>query len=182
MTDRQARSAASPSRLYRTLVADPPWRYDADSTNRAKVSYPTLTTGEIAMLRVTDLAEQDAHLWLWTTNAFMEEAHRVARAWGFRVLTIVTWCKPGPGVGHYIRNNTEHVLFGSKGRAQVPVEKPLSSWFEWPRTSHSVKPEAFYDLVEQVSPGPYLELFARRRRLGWDSWGDEVDSDVELVA
>lgn len=165
---------------YRTIVADPPWRYDADSTARAKVTYPTLTTGEIAMLNVSDLAEQDAHLWLWATNAFMEEAHRVARCWGFRPLTIVTWCKPGPGVGHYIRNNTEHVILASKGRAQVPLRKPLSSWYEWPRTSHSVKPEPFFELVEQVSPGPYVELFSRRERLGWDSHGDESLGHVQL--
>jgi N6-adenosine-specific RNA methylase IME4 len=166
---------------YRTIVADPPWRYDQHSTSRGIVDYPTMTIGEIAMLRVADHAEQDAHLWLWTTNAFMEEAHRVARCWGFHPLTIVTWCKPGPGVGHYVRNNTEHIIFATKGRAQTPVEKPLSSWFVWPRGKHSEKPGEFYDLVEQVSPSPRLEMFARRQHLGWDTWGDEALRHVELA-
>lgn len=169
--------------LYRTIVADPPWRYTTPSSNsRAKTPYKTLTLGELVSLPVHEFADDDSHLWLWATNAMIEQAHRLARAWGFQPFTIVTWCKPGPGVGHYVRTNTEHILLCSRGRPSVPDDKAMSSWFTWPRGAHSVKPDAFYDLVEQVSPGPRLELFARRRRLGWDAWGNEVDSDVELVA
>lgn len=168
--------------LYGAIVCDPPWRYDQMSSSRTVPPYPTMTTGEMVALPVPDLCHQDCHLWMWTTNAYMEEAHRLSRAWGFKVLTIVTWCKNGPGVGHYVRNNTEHVLLCSKGKPQVPNDKPLRSWFEWPRGRHSEKPDGFYDLVEQVSVGPYLEMFARRHRLGWDSWGNEVDSHVEIGA
>ena len=157
---------------YRTIVADPPWRYrDAATKADAGRHYSTLSWEEICALPVGDLADASAHLWLWGTNALMEEAHAVARAWGFTPLTIVTWCKPGPGVGSYVRNNTEHVILASRGRPMVPKDKPLSSWFVWPRGPHSAKPAAFYDLVEQVSLGPYVELFARQPRLGWDHWG-----------
>lgn len=159
---------------YATIVADPPWRYVSDSAAiRAEAGrhYSTLTIAEIAFMPVRDLAADDAHLWLWTTNAMMEDAHRVVRTWGFSPLTIVTWCKPGPGVGHYLRNNTEHVILASRGRALTPDTKPLSTWYQWPRGRHSEKPSAFYDLVEQVSPAPLVELFARAQRLGWDSWG-----------
>jgi N6-adenosine-specific RNA methylase IME4 len=98
-----------------------------------------------------------------------------------KALTIVTWCKNGPGVGHYVQNNTEHVLLGAKGRAIVPECKPLSSWFQWPRRGHSVKPDEFFELVMQVSPGPYLELFARKPRDSFHVWGHEVASDIDLA-
>jgi N6-adenosine-specific RNA methylase IME4 len=81
-------------------------------------------------------------------------------------------------MGYYLRNNTEHAVFATKGKPMVPETALISSWFQWPRRRHSEKPDEFFGLVEQISPGPYLELFARRRRPGWDAWGNEVDSDV----
>jgi N6-adenosine-specific RNA methylase IME4 len=168
-------------KLYRTLVADPPWRYtQASASNRAQPTYDTLTLGELCELPVHELADDDAHLWLWVTNAMVEHGHRLARAWGFLPFNIVTWCKKGPGVGHYVRTNTEHVLLCSKGRPAVPEHKAMSSWYEWPRTQHSVKPDAFFDMVEQVSTGQYLELFSRRARFGWDHWGDEAVDSIHL--
>ena len=98
----------------------------------------------------------------------------VARAWGFRPTTIVTWCKKQPGIGYYLRNNTEHCIFATRGKPMVPDTKLLSSWFEWPRLRHSEKPPQFFEAVETVSPGPYLEMFARHARLGWATWGNEV--------
>lgn len=165
---------------YTTVVADPPWRYITKSNYAADAErhYSTMTAAEVAFMPVRDIAADDAHLWLWTTNALMEDALRVVRTWDFRPITIVTWCKPGPGVGHYVRNNTEHVLLAQRGRPMTPATKPLSSWYEWPRARHSEKPAHFYELVEQVSPGPYLELFARRQRLGWDGWGHGYEKDI----
>lgn len=164
-----------PTGRYRTLVADPPWCYEAFATKAsANLQYPTMHPEEVAALEVATLAEDDAHLWLWTTNALMEEAHRVVRAWGFKPVTILTWCKRGPGVGNYLRNNTEHAILATRGQPLTPSDKPLSSWYQWSRARHSEKPEAFYALVEQVSPGPYLELFARRPRENWSCWGNEV--------
>lgn len=157
---------------YSTIVADPPWRYASAATKAdAGTRYSTMSLGDIQALPVLSLAADSAHLWLWATNGLMEEGYAVVRAWGFEPLTLVTWCKPGPGVGHYLRNNTEHVILASRGKASTPDDKPLSTWFVWPRTAHSVKPPAFGDLVEQVSPGPYVELFCRSPRMGWDSWG-----------
>jgi len=169
-------------KLYRTIVADPPWRYIGTSNSRAVTPYETMTLGQLVALPVIDYADDDCHLWLWTTNAFMEEAHRLQRAWGFKPVTIVTWCKPGPGVGHYVRNNTEHLLLGSRGRPAVPENKPISSWYQWPRGEHSEKPGAAYDLVEQVSQPPFLEIFARNQRLGWETWGNEAICHIDLAA
>jgi len=168
---------------YRTIVADPPWRYQSAATKAdAAKHYSTMGLGEILGLgdEVRSLAEPDAHLWLWTTNAFIEEGYDVVRAWGFRPLTLLTWCKRAPGVGYYLRNNTEHCVLASRGKPLVPEDKAMASWYVWPRAEHSAKPEAFYDLVEQVSPAPFLEMFSRRARLGWDTWGNEALNHVEM--
>ena len=161
------------SGYYSTLVVDPPWQYQASGATKADASkcYSLLDFDGIASTVPIGLAAERCHLWLWTTNAMMEHACRLVRVWGFSPLTIVTWCKPRPGVGHYLRNNTEHVLLASRGSPMVPSEKPLSTWYEWPVGRHSEKPGGFYDLAEKVSQPPFLDVFARQTRFGWDSWG-----------
>lgn len=168
--------------LYRTIVADPPWRLHSAGATKAdaRKHYATMALEDICALPVAAIAESDAHLWLWAINSLLEDAYRVMRAWDFSPLTVVTWCKPGPGVGHYLRNNTEHCILGSRGKPLVPEIKPLSTWFVWPRQPHSQKPDAFYDLVQSVSPGPYVEVFARRHRFFWDVWGDESANTAQL--
>jgi N6-adenosine-specific RNA methylase IME4 len=168
---------------YRTIVADPPWRFGSAATKAdARKHYDTMALEDICALPVEDMADDSCHPWLWILNGMVEEGYRVVRAWGFSPLTLATWCKPQPGVGHYLRNNTEHCVLASRGAPMVPERKPVSTWFRWPRGAHSAKPEAFYDLVEQVSPGPYVELFARRARFGWDYWGDQSLGTAEMVA
>jgi N6-adenosine-specific RNA methylase IME4 len=172
---------------YRTLVADPPWAPALGSTwetrftdkARPQKHYPTMSVTEIAALRPP--ATEQAHLWLWVLTQHIEWGHEVARAWGFpEFVTMLTWAKPGLGVGQF-QCNTEHVLLCRRGgRHGNAFGRTGGTWFNWPRGRHSEKPEAFYDLVQQVSPGQYLELFARNRRLGWDAWGNEVASDVTL--
>lgn len=160
---------------YATIVADPPWpsMHQRSTYHRGKPErhYGTMTVEDIASLPVGALAATDAHLWIWGVNRLLGAAYDVARAWGFTPLSLLTWCKPGPGMGYYLRSNTEHCLLATRGRPMVPAEPVTSSWFEWPRGPHSQKPAASYEVIQQVSPGPYLELFARRQRLGWDSWG-----------
>jgi N6-adenosine-specific RNA methylase IME4 len=164
---------------YRCIVVDPPWRFAAAATKAdARRHYSTLAIEELQALPVAELADTSAHLWLWGVNGLMEEAHSLVRAWGFSPVTIVTWCKPGPGVGHYLRNNTEHVILATKGPPVTPVNKPLSTWYLWQRGRHSEKPDAFMDLAEQVSPGPRVELFQRRCRFGWDGWGWGYEGQV----
>jgi N6-adenosine-specific RNA methylase IME4 len=138
---------------------------------------------EICTLPVETLAEADgAHLYLWTTNRFLPDAFAVAEAWGFTFSTLIVWCKKpmGRGVGLPAWPVfTEYVLFCRRGtlRATRQAER---NWYEWNRGGPSVKPEAFIDLVEQVSPGPYVELFSRRHRLGWDVWGNESANTAEM--
>ncbi len=150
----------------------------------ASVRYSLMPMEKILALRPD--AEKDAHLYLWTTNAFMVEAHQVAEAWGFDVKTICTYGKvqedgtPSRKAGYYFRGATEHCLFCVRGSLPLQVKEAEPTLWLWPRLPHSVKPDAFYDLVERVSPGPYLELFARRARFGWDYWGDESLQTADL--
>jgi N6-adenosine-specific RNA methylase IME4 len=165
---------------YSTIVADPPWHYDQGGPRTGpwnpgriwKKPYSTMSAEEVRALPVADLAATNAHLYLWTTNAHLQAAFGVAEQWGFRPSQVLVWCKPprGLGPGGAFTNTTEFVLFCRRGSLQ-PLERINSSWWTWSRGPHSTKPAAFGDLIEQVSPGPYVELFARAPRLGWDSWG-----------
>lgn len=158
--------------LFSAIVVDPPWRYDNVATRgAAEDHYPTMSLADLAALEVPALP--NAHLYLWVTNAFMDAGFDLLRAWGFTYKTCLTWCKPSIGMGNYFRNNTEHVLFAVRG--SLPTNRnDLGTWFKANKTKHSAKPESFYDIVEASSPGPYLEMFARRRRFGWNVWGDEA--------
>lgn len=247
---------------YRTIVADPPWEIGdfpewAAGDGLIDCPYETLSVEDIMRLPVGALATPEAHLYLWTTAGFLDDAYDVARAWGFEPQYPLVWCKAprGLGLGGKFVSNVEFVLFCRErqravaitsyladqaqqakistralnkamgtsdmagwwlsrlpNRARVPtwrqwvdikrllgiVECPFDEdvrmvndarndlrrsdtrWFTWPRGKHSQKPEHFYDLVEQVSPGPYVELFARRHRLGWDVWGNESANTAQL--
>ena len=158
--------------VFPTVVVDPPWQYDNTATRgAAEDHYPTMTIDELEALDIP--AESDAHLYLWVTNAFLHEGFHLLEAWNFTYKTCLTWCKPSIGMGNYFRNNTEHVLFAVRG--SLPTRRAnVGTWFEAPKTKHSTKPASFFDLVESCSPGPYYEMFARRKRLGWENWGNEA--------
>jgi N6-adenosine-specific RNA methylase IME4 len=157
---------------FSTIVIDPPWRYENTITRgAAEDHYPTMSMDELAALEMP--AADDAHLYLWVTNGFLREGFDLMDAWGFTYKACLTWCKPQIGMGNYFRNSTEHVYFGLKGSLPTNANN-VPTWFVADRTRHSAKPECFYDLVEMSSPGPRLEMFARRRRLGWHTWGNEA--------
>lgn len=179
---------------YSTIVADPPWMYQkrpgskgggAGAPGIAEALYGTMTNEEIAALPVARLAATDAHLFIWVTNPGMFGGRfstttpaEIAHAWGFEYRTMLTWVKVGDskepiggGMGWYFRGCTEHVLYATRGRASIAAEVREPNVLMARRSGHSEKPAAFLDLVERVSPGPYVELFARAPRLGWDSWG-----------
>ncbi len=166
---------------YSTIVADPPWHYDGFPPShwpgkrmdaKAEMPYSGMSLDEIKALPVKDLAASDACLFLWTTNRYLRDAFDVVKAWGFRPTQTMVWCKPPKGQlgGAAFAIATEFIILGRRGHAGTG-ERQDRNWWEWPRTPHSVKPAAFGDLVEKVSPGPYVELFARQPRLGWDHWG-----------
>ena len=144
--------------------------------------YAVMDLEDICALPIADLAEEDAHLYLWVTNPLLFWGEQVIKAWGFEYRTIITWEKQGTlGMGFHFRNQTEHCLFATRGKLPIPPEKRVKTIFQAPKKRHSQKPELFYDIVERVSPGPYLELFARRNRFNWDTWGNESMNHVEIA-
>lgn len=192
---------------YRTIVADPPWDVKAGPASGAykvvdgtqvwnldagkksrDLAYPPMTLADIKALPVADLAERDAHLYLWTTNGYLPHAFDVIRAWGFNYSTTIVWAKTpfgGGGLGGTWRITTEFLLHARRG-SLTATDEIIGTWFHEKRPyeggypKHSAKPDSFQDRIEQVSPGPYLELFARRQRLGWDTWGNEALNHIDL--
>ena len=163
---------------YGALVIDPPWRYgNAATRGAAEDHYPTMTIDELVALPglCAPLREsENSHLYLWTTAGMLRDAFDLLAAWGYTYKTNLVWAKPQIGMGNYFRVSHEHILFGIRGDAGRTQDRTLRSWFAAPRERHSRKPLAFYDLVEKASPGPYLDVFARDRRFGWDVWGNEA--------
>lgn len=173
---------ASTSPRFRTILADPPWDIQQKGARGAEMHYDLMSLDRIKAMPVADLAEDDAHLWLWVTNGTLRHGYDVAEAWGFTVCSPLTWIKFRLGLGNYLRNATEHVLFATRGRAPVNFNSQ-PTWINAPVQDHSHKPEEQYALIERVSSGPYLELFARRRppsRADWSVWGNEIDSDIVM--
>lgn len=172
---------------FRTIVADPPWRFmnrtgKVAPEHRRLARYDTMTTEEIASLSVTDLMAAKSHCYLWVPNALLQEGLTVMKAWGFTYKAHLVWHKvrkdggsDGRGVGFYFRNVTENVLFGTRGqlRTLAPGRRQVNH-FATCKREHSRKPDELYPIIEGCSPGPYLELFARYPRDGWSAWGDEA--------
>jgi N6-adenosine-specific RNA methylase IME4 len=174
---------------YSTILVDPPWQFQNRTgkvapEHRRLLRYPTMELKEIMELPVRQLAAAKSHLYLWVPNALLQDGLRVMEAWGFTYKTNLVWYKvrkdggpDGRGVGFYFRNVTELILFGIRGRMRtLQSGRTQVNLLSTRKREHSRKPDEFYDLIEACSPGPYLELFARFKRDGWDQWGNE---DVE---
>lgn len=176
---------------YRTILADPPWHQEmrGNYANRPKATnelpYSTMTLEEIKNLPVGDMADVGCHLWLWTTNQYLEAGFDVMRAWGFKYLAPITWVKP-QGMGNYFQHRTQTLLFGYKQKCVFPLARYKPTVFFANIGKHSQKPRECYDLIEGISDEPRLELFARPaspmfpKLPGWDTWGNEIDCDVSL--
>jgi N6-adenosine-specific RNA methylase IME4 len=177
---------------YSTILVDPPWQYGAwgKPSNRLfkrfnesfPMPYPTMTLVEICRLPVRQVAAENCELYLWTTQRYLPSAFRVLDDWGFKYCQILTWCKEprGLGQGGVYCPTTEFLLLARVGK-MPKVRRLDSTWFKVKRTNiHSSKPEFFQEMIERVTRPPRLELFARRKRPGWDCWGNEVESDIDF--
>lgn len=183
----------SDGKRYRTIYADPPWQFQNRTgkvapEHRRLNRYQTMKLDDIKALPVKDMAEEKSHLYLWVPNALLPDGLEVMKAWGFEYKTNIIWEKirqdgapDGRGVGFYFRNVTEILLFGIRGeknrtlspaRSQVNIIRSI-------KREHSRKPDEIISLIEACSPGPYLELFARGNRSGWDMWGNQATDTYE---
>lgn len=161
---------------FGTFYADPPWIYDNQGTRAATGNhYGGLTVDQLCELPVRELAADDAHLHLWTTNAFLFECPRIFDAWGFEFRSSFVWAKPQMGIGNYWRNSHEFLLTAIRGDAKRFNDRSLMSWLECDRSRHSEKPFVVRDYIRRASPGPYLEMFARTPAEGWTCWGNEIE-------
>ena len=176
------------SKKYQIIYADPPWELKAGAGNlhipnqkSRPLAYPTMTLDEIKSLKVSDVAADDAVLFLWTTNKYIEQSYAVARSWGFKPSTMLVWCKKpkGRGLGGTFGISTEYLLFARRGTFTAK-ERHWSTWFEAKRGRHSEKPLIARQMIEKCFDGIKLELFARTKIEGWDVWGNEVESSIEL--
>lgn len=132
-----------------------------------------MTVPEIAALPVDDWAADDAVLFMWTTNRYLADSFGIVAAWGFRHVATLVWCKQhGRGSGGVFYSNVEFILYCKRGNPTTPTRLG-TRWFTWPRSSHSAKPEAFLDTAEMVGAEQRLEMFSRRARMGWATWGNE---------
>ena len=181
--------AFAKGRRFKTIMADPPWRFQNATGkvapgHRRLNRYGTLTLSEIMELPVADVADATAHLYLWVPNALLPEGLAVLQAWGFTYKSNIVWHKvrkdggsDGRGVGFYFRNVTELILFGVRGknaRTLAPGRRQVNM-IETRKREHSRKPDEQYKLIEDCSPGPFLEMFGRGVRRGWATWGNQAD-------
>lgn len=188
---------------FGTVMADPPWRFQNRTgkiapEHKRLARYPTMDLDEICALPVARHLEDRAHCYLWVPNALLPEGLQVLKAWGFDYKSHIVWQKirkdggpDGRGVGFYFRNVTELLLFGIRGtnartlapgRSQVnfiEAPEPDGDLLKTRKREHSRKPDEQYEIIENCSWGPYLELFGRGRRDGWTVWGNQAEDDYK---
>jgi N6-adenosine-specific RNA methylase IME4 len=179
---------------YRCIVADPAWHWQSRSSKgegrSAKRHYSTMSFDELAGMRplIDRWTADDCALFLWSLNSVRQPALDLIAAWGFEFNTVAfTWAKQNPsgsgwhfGLGYWTRQNTEQCLLATRGRP-LRLARDVPELLIAPRREHSRKPDEAYRRVERLVGGPYLELFAREKRPGWDCWGNETDKFDEAA-
>lgn len=173
---------------FGTILADPPWKFQNRTGKMAPehkrlYRYDTMSNEDILAMPIEEVALPQSHLYLWVPNALVENGLQVMRAWGFEYKTMLIWYKirkdGGPdrrGVGFYFRNVTEIILFGVRGSLRTGQQgRKQENIILSQKRGHSRKPDEIFPIIEGCSPGPYLELFARQKRKGWEAWGNETD-------
>ena len=169
-----------------TVVVDPPWPYPEGFNGfgkRRPLPYKSMTLDALKQLPIGQSVAKEGYVCLWTTNRYLGEAFELLAAWSLTYKQTIVWCKPEVGgLGGMFGTNLEFVLLAqriNKGThahgTRTKRDRVTTSWFQWPVGEHSEKPKEFYELIERVAPGPYLDVFARKKRPGWDAIGDALD-------
>lgn len=178
---------------FGTILADPPWQFQNRTGKVAPEHkrlnrYSTMGLEEICDLPVKDIAAEPSHLYLWVPNALLPYGLQVMDAWGFRYVSNIIWEKvrkdggpDGRGVGFYFRNVTEMLLFGVRGKKARTLDPGRSqvNIIRSRKREHSRKPDEQYQIIEECSWGPRLEMFSRGERRGWTVWGNQADKDYK---
>ena len=167
---------------FSVITIDPPWRYgtlkNLDS-RRVAAPYPEMSFEQLSMLDIP--AADNCLFWLWTTNAFIHDALHLLEAWEFEYKTIMTWFKERIGVGYWLRGETEHCLLATRGNPKISHETAITTHLKVKSQNHSRKPDEFYEIVEtlcgQATELTHLEMFAREKRKGWATWGNQITNE-----
>lgn len=182
------------NKKYQIIYADPPWKYNNRANNNTKFKggagnhYNLMTMEEIENLPINNLADENCALFLWTTFPMLDEQIKLFKKWKFDYKTLgFSWIKLNPknlkpffGVGYYTKSNCEVCLLGIKGKMK-PISNKISSVILSPKREHSRKPDEIREKIVQLfGDVPRIELFARQKVKGWDSWGNEIESDINL--
>lgn len=176
-----SRPLASDIGVFPVIYADPPWQYDANTTDPSRVienQYPTMPLADILALPVAEICTSDAVLFLWATSPLLWKAMAVLSAWGFSYQSSMVWVKDKIGMGYWSRSQHELLLIATTGNPPkpAPADRP-SSVLLAPRLDHSAKPVEMYQIIERMFPSlPKIELFARTQRDGWHAWGNQSGS------
>lgn len=183
-TTHEAAQSSAPTGQYSTIVVDPPWSYSnksgrhGSSANADYIQDRTMTLDEVTLFDIQRWVAPECHLYLWATDAYVGHVYTITEAWGFDAKATLVWVKDRFGMGNYYRHQHELCVFAVRGKMRLS-RMNASTVFNAPITKHSEKPEEFYRLVESCSPGPYLDVFARKKRAGWDVFGDEVAPEYQ---
>ena len=174
---------------YKTIYLDPPWNESGGGKIKrgADKHYPLMKTDDIIVLlkkEIEPMLDDNCHMYLWVTNNFFKDGFKVIEALGFRYITCITWMKDRIGLGQYFRGMTEHCLFAVKGMVPYKIidgkRQQAVTGFTAAKTAHSQKPPQMVSMIERVSYPPYLEVFARENRDGWEVWGNETPTDKQV--
>ena len=175
-----------PNKTYGVIYADPPWYFKSRSEKgegrNPNQHYDCMDLEDIKKLNVGSLAQDNCMLLMWVIDPLLDKAFEVINAWGFKYKTVgFTWAKTNKksmgfftGLGYWTRGNPEMCLLATKGKPKR-ISKSVPQLVVEQRREHSRKPDIMYNHIENLLEGPYIELFARTQRSGWDSWGNEVD-------
>lgn len=162
---------------YKCIVADPPWPHTGGGGRGSNHHYKVLKMEDIATTILNAPCwhpnESGCHLYFWVLNNYLFEGKEVMNQLGFRYISNIVWVKDRFGIGYYFRGQHELCLFGVMGKLPTLVNN-ISTVVHAKRRKHSEKPDEFFSMVEHASPGPRLEMFARKERFGWFCWGDEL--------
>jgi len=172
------KTAELPDDKYRVIYADPPWQYGNNQPDYHKVQedhYPLMTIDELCSMKIKDIAQDDAVLFLWVTSPILESSFKIIKAWGFKYKASFVWDKVKHNMGHYNSVRHEFLLICTRGSCTPDVRRLHDSVVTVERTEHSVKPEIFREYIDEIYPnGKRIELFARREVDGWESYGNEL--------
>jgi N6-adenosine-specific RNA methylase IME4 len=164
-----------PEGIFQLFYADPPWKYGTEfSATVPEDYYPTMEIEEICALPIDKMTDTNAVLFMWTTTGFLESSFDVVHAWGFEYKTCFIWDKVKHNVGPYSSVRHEILLLCTKGTYPIQNLKFYDSVYSEEKTEHSKKPDFYYQMIEDLYPNTKkLELFARNKRDGWTSFGNQ---------